>query len=601
MTCIFPGLVVSQSFGPTLPRFTGDWGPEYAVYTQKCIFMRLVSGDLRALWILDHELNVVVPHLDPADPDVIRNLYLGEGPSLSDAEAAEVDEQALKDLVDLGDLLGRHSPCFQPGYPHLSFQTFDAPQTERQARIMSFIRRLKADAYAVGEGYCFPQFITYEQYEKGSIEADNDEGDTISWRFFFMVNNFDFLGYNDHPEWSSLVLLVSSHEKHIVGVLDTVEGVTYEFEPRSRDIFPRALTLTCFLKSAISKRLNDGPTSDRAHCFREYHIGHYIWNELSTLGICLKPGRRLSVFVHYLCDEPLYPVDEVFPELASQVFRNVTDFELVRAAFIEKHNFFPYSTFKITTAFRERVLKIAERKSAALDAEIAARKDEGRKVVLIGLRLENRMWPEQFNGYKALIRALIADGGSYHIIFDGHNYIGNDSTALMNSHMETVIKGEKSIAEIEKEKVEKFLAWYRSELSSLKRRGVLSVADSPPVTIESIVPCPVSDSIIAALRCDYFITHWGAGLAKYKWLANGRGGVFSSRSVINYKYDVRIYDTELYLEDALALDFMPSEKAQILPSNDASLLRFEGADRENFTIKPKDFADWAVERIKSIA
>jgi hypothetical protein len=562
--------------------------------------MRLANGNLRALWILDHELNVVVPHLDPADPEVIRNLYLGEGPSLSDAEAAEVDEQALKDLVELGDLLGRHSPCFQPGYPHPSFQTFDAPQTERQARIMSFIRRLREDAYAVGEGCCFPQFITYEQYEKGSIEANNGEGDTISWRFFFMINNFDCLGYNDHPEWSSLVLLVSSHEKHIVGVLDTVEGVTYEFEPRTRDILPRALTLTCFLKSVISKRLKDGTSSDRAHCFREYHIGHYIWNELSTVGICLKPGRRLSVFVHALCDEPLYPVDEVFPELAGQVYRKVTDFELVRAALIENHNFFPYSTFKITTAFRKRILKIAEKKSAALDAQIAARKAEGRRVVLIGLRLENRMWPEQFNGYKALIRALMADGGRYHIIFDGHNYIGNDSAALMNSHMETVIKGEKTIAEIEKQKVKKLLAWYGSELRSLNKRGALGAMDVPPVTVQSLVPCPVGDSIIAALRCDYFITHWGAGLAKYKWLTNSRGGVFSSHDVIKYKYDVRIYDSEIYLEDAVALDFMPPEKAQALVSDEASLLRFEGKDRENFTIKPKDFAEWAVERIKSI-
>lgn len=597
LVCNFSSFTVKKDFGATLPAFVGAWTPQFAVHAPKCIFLMLTDGVSQAVWVLDHDLNLLMHDIASADPESLKNVFMGDLPLAGQADADSVDVDILKDLIGLGDLIGFHGSCFVPGYQHKFIAAGAQPGTERQAAILPMVQRVRDTAAASGEG-CFPQTISYAQYEKGAIEVDDEQGDAVAWRTFVMLGNFGYLGYNDSPKWSGLVLVVSGHVKHIVGVLDMVEGVMYEFTPTSHHILPRALTWSRLLQGGLIQRMKDPVTGARAHCFRENHIGHYIWNELSTVGVCLKPGRDLSVFVHVLCDEPLYPVDEVFEEVKTSVHRGITDFDLVKAALIDKFNFFPFSTFKVTTNFRERVLRIAEKKSEAFDAELAALKAQGRTIVLIGLRLENRMWPGQFEGYKAFVKRLWAEGGKYHIIFDGHNYLRDNARAFMNSHMETLLPGGKTIVDVEMEKIDEFNAWYQAEVKATKKKQPFWKKEEPAVTVKSLVPCSVGDSIIAALRSDYFLTHWGAGLAKYKWLTNARGGVFSSYNIMTYKGDIRIYDTEPYLQDAIELDFLPAEKARDSAGEDASLLKFEGPERGNFSIDPEVFADWAVGLIK---
>jgi hypothetical protein len=584
LKCDFESFVLEQNFGSGLPRIDAPWVVLFAVYTPKCVFLFLGDEDKRAVWILSHALELLIHDLITADAEDLKSLLLVDGGVYGEAHRLGAD--GLSDLIALGDHLSGQASCFSHLYNQKFISLADVPGTERQAQVMSIAHRLRDQSHAAGEGI-FQHRTSLAQYEAGEISVPDNQGGDISWSLFIMVGNFGLLAYNQHPEWSGLVLIVSEHVKQVVGVFDAVEGVVYEFTPLARHFWPRATAWTGLLRGMISARLNDGPSNGRAHCLRENHIGHYVWNELSTIAVCHSTGKDISVFTHILCNEPLYPVDEVFPELKGSVFRGCSDTDLVRASLVDGFNFFPYTAFRVTKDFRKRVLGLAEHRSATLDAELQALKAAGTTIILIGLRLENRMWPEQFEGYQSLIERLLADGGRYHVIFDGHNYLRDeDRESFMVSHMETALANGKTIVDIEREKIAEILAWFDAQNTGDR------------VTLRSLVPCSVSDSIIAALRSDYFITHWGAGLAKYKWLTNASGAVFSSRDVLLNKADIRIYDVDTYLEDAVALDFIDPDLVHDIVEEDASLVKPVGPARGNFHIDPRDFAQWAMQQLK---
>ena len=64
--------------------------------------------------------------------------------------------------------------------------------------------------------------------------------------------------------------------------------------------------------------------------------------------------------------------------------------------------------------------------------------------------------------------------------------------------------------------------------------------------------CPIS----GLAQSLFFISPWGAGLAKYRWAANKPGVVVSSRWVLQNKGDLHIYDSEKYMERPTEIRFI---------------------------------------------
>ena len=92
-----------------------------------------------------------------------------------------------------------------------------------------------------------------------------------------------------------------------------------------------------------------------------------------------------------------------------------------------------------------------------------------------------------------------------------------------------------------------------------KERQIAERLKSQNDNVISLIGEDVTESIAWTETCDLFVSPWGAGLAKYKWVNNIKGVVFSSKCVLEEKNDLRIYDTPEYRELAVADIWYPSE------------------------------------------
>ncbi len=128
-------------------------------------------------------------------------------------------------------------------------------------------------------------------------------------------------------------------------------------------------------------------------------------------------------------------------------------------------------------------------------------------------------------------------------------------------------------------------------IDALRRR----VADIANVDLLPLVPCSMGASLVAALHTDLFVTHFGAGLAKYKWVANAPGCVISSRSVLSGKDDLRIYDTEIFRENVSACFYFPAERVTDLDTSSNALHVPGSREREDFDLDLEEFARFVEE------
>ena len=74
----------------------------------------------------------------------------------------------------------------------------------------------------------------------------------------------------------------------------------------------------------------------------------------------------------------------------------------------------------------------------------------------------------------------------------------------------------------------------------------------------SLIGESVNHSLVWGEIADCFVSPWGAGLAKYKWVNNIKGVVFSSKCVLEEKNDLHIYDDDRYRELAVKDIWLPA-------------------------------------------
>jgi hypothetical protein len=311
--------------------------------------------------------------------------------------------------------------------------------------------------------------------------------------------------------------------------------------------------------------------------FRENHIGHYIWNELSMVHLLKSLHREVHAFLYSSCNEPVFSVEEVFPDMAGKVVRHTSNLDHLKASIVDGVEFFPFMSFHIDAPFAKRLADL----SIAAEAEFDAEMRDTRKtsfILLIGLRLENRSWIAQKDGYIALMDALSTLDHDITVLFDGHNFHDPKARTFIRSHQEHHAD-ENAIPEIVRREIE-----IVDEVMTHVR-----AKKYPNLHVINLIPCSVARSIVAALNCDYLITHWGAGLAKYKWVANAEGCIISSRSVLESKGDLRIYDSTEFLENATPFYYYPADRIVDVGAH-THMIAIADHDRNDFDVDKALFA-----------
>ncbi|WP_091737965.1 hypothetical protein [Phenylobacterium immobile] len=318
----------------------------------------------------------------------------------------------------------------------------------------------------------------------------------------------------------------------------------------------------------------------------EYHIGHYLWNELSSIENVRKacdPALIAHIYVAGTQAEHYGDLEVLYPDWQGRVVRGATAADWLLSAFRDQEaSFRPAGKF-IPASLADRIVGMSMTSEApmvqALDdlAKSLTGGAPGEPLrLMIGLRVENRCWLRQGEGYVALAQLLAKAGRKAVFVFDGHN-VGGTARPILSA-TEGLKTGTES-AEAHSLQVERGIV-------DQFREAIWPLADQ--IACFDTLGRPVSASIAACRWTDGFITHWGAGLAKFKWIVNARGLVFTSNHA-STKNDFLLYDLPNVREAAIGSDYFP--QSLVTDTDEKSELMNGRNFSGNFDIDPQAFAE----------
>ncbi len=279
------------------------------------------------------------------------------------------------------------------------------------------------------------------------------------------------------------------------------------------------------------------------------HIGHQLWNELSGIDRLLQAAPMLQVegalpewiVLNAEEDIELYgPLEQLFPALQGRVNRTLPDVTaLIRHGYEQGIMMLRVTREHVSRRLRERILADA-RASAAAGSALARLPEQGRPVILLGLRVENRTLVDLGGFLERLVGFIAEHFPDAAIVLDGHNSRGKDGRTI-ESHGES--RAARSPLQVERQLAER--------LRQRFQHGAAMLVDT--------IGQPIAASLVWAERCDCFVSVWGASLAKYRWVCNKPGYVLTSRHNLGHRADLHIYDASSFTESPTPLCFIPPE------------------------------------------
>jgi hypothetical protein len=307
-------------------------------------------------------------------------------------------------------------------------------------------------------------------------------------------------------------------------------------------------------------------------CYSYYHLGHHLWNELTGIHAVLQqipPDALPPIFVAQPQQTEMYgKLDRLFPQLAGRIDRTVGPVEkladlLYRGGYLHLR---PTGSL-VSRDLAGRIMDFAERQPGLT---VHKRQYDGLKatsyrIVTLGLRVENRTVVDLPRFCIELISLLRRELGRVAVIVDGHNSADADSGAY-KSH-------EQHLATRQPIDVER-------EIVSLLERHF---AADPAVVIIPTVGHSIGISVFWCRRSEFFVTPWGAGLAKYRWVCNLPGLVVTNRYLLLHPSDeIHLYDSPRYIEAPAPIWFIGPETVEDMP--DAELVIPDPRGRANFRV-----------------
>ncbi len=386
-------------------------------------------------------------------------------------------------------------------------------------------------------------------------------------------------------DWSSgldIFVLATEHLSRMAGLYVPAHGLAISLAGDQKRLllqhFPalgrRLLRhLADFAESLLAARAQPASPARFAVFLRGWtsaHLGHQLWNELTAIDAlvgALPPDRLPEWLVPGLPGEVEFygPIDALFPEIAGRVRRGFADQRaLIAYAYESRLILFRATRERVGVRLRRRVTAHAARGAPALPPR-------GR-TVLVGLRVENRTVTD----LEALCALVIEEAVRWQageappvtVVFDGHNARGAvRSDETIGSHREGIAS-------------QSPLAVERAVVAALRQRFA-----GQPVALLDTLGEPMAVSLAWAQACDGFVALWGAGLAKYRWVANKPGLVVTSRWNLENKGDLHIYDAAIHMDDPTPLAYVRSDTVRDLP--DAPMLvPLDDPTHHNFAFDP---------------
>ena len=283
----------------------------------------------------------------------------------------------------------------------------------------------------------------------------------------------------------------------------------------------------------------DGQRKEIILTYHHNHLGHHLWQELTGVNGLIEHlnGANLPrLFVFDPRNSEMYGrYEDIFPELAGQVDRSCENLRALKSHIYRNHlcPIVPTMSY-VAAGLRRRICSYAESSPAcAIDrdtlTDIRARKEV---VVLFGLRVENRTLIDLEYFITRLIEHFQALDCRVTLVIDGHNgRDGQTGEHVFSSHREW--EAHERPIDVERRIVSNLQARFRE--SSIR--------------IIDLIGAPVQRSVFWAVNCAFFIAPWGAGLAKYRWVANQHGLILAGHHYITRVYDLHIYSSGHYMEE----------------------------------------------------
>lgn len=487
-----------------------------------------------------------------------------------------------KDLIDLVDALAEtpiagHNLRITPG-----------SDLDSALVILDGINSIEANPPSI-----FKETISLEAMRNGNLQTKKADSTNIVLDRFLPLKHFRHVAFSSRPE-EGICTIFMGYNKLVQFIYDvSTDKIFGREDPIEAGIDARDLAritawwlvIRCLLQSANSADVTIGVM------LQENHIAHYVWNELSVVDDLLKRGRKIEIYTTPQCTEPVALIEDVFPELSGHVTRHVSGSSTILMATISGNvAFLPFASQRVSRSLSERIA-IAAQKLEPQYYQWLMQKRRTTTIIQIGLRVENRTWIRQVEGYKALIKLLgTVTDRSFVVVFDGHNYLPGKSDQFVSSLCEnqTGHEGLPPTIREEKHMVAAILS-FRSE------------NDIKNVEIIDDIPCSMSRSLSAALAAHFVITYFGAGLTKYKWVANAPTLILSSNKTLSDKFDLRIFDTDEFREGVSPAEFYPAEEiTDVGLETNLVNIPFVSHYRSDFDLDPLRFAEHALRRILQI-
>lgn len=264
------------------------------------------------------------------------------------------------------------------------------------------------------------------------------------------------------------------------------------------------------------------------------HIGHQLWNELTGIDRLLQETALNGAIEWIVPDggtpiEFYGPVDQLFPQLCGSVRRGFRDVAHETRFIYENSRLAVRITREFVSAgLRDRVLSFATSSAPMMVHRGHAALAGDRPLVLLGLRVENRTLVNLAAFYARLVAVIRCAFPATCFLVDGHNVAGSKGHKY-KSHGE---RAEETDAAVEAER-------------NIVRELTARFGDS---TITSAIGLTVPENLRLINRCCFFVSLWGAGLAKYRWVCNKPGFVLSNSWNLLQRSDLHIYDLPQFLE-----------------------------------------------------
>lgn len=585
--------------GPNLPTIQPGWSASSIARTSLGVVLMQLQheGGQSALWYLDESLRFIAPNLDlvPEGPrQELIALYtqsymkvwrgvVGAGETIEPSFAAH----------PILSLVGAPRDEFLKTYSGeqvsqtLYWETDGAPAALRVKDADGEPADLDIERISQVLRYSTLSIITsaINQGAPIRIPALASQGD-VSCQGGFALTANTFLYRFVEPQRKLSYIVIASHlYNRVIGVYFPDSGLMIYKSADDRNFLENSdpgkpIILALMLEVAahphqIADYLRAVKPNSFAFVYCHHHLGHHLWNDLTGVDYIQEKTVDGDSWVAYVLgaqqSEMYGKLDDLFPKFQGRVRRDVPNLEAYKLEFYRTGRIPVAPTgFRVTQTLRDAIVDWNKRDpDYALERAVHDRlRASGTPIVLIGLRVENRTLVNMEEFCVELIDGLVQRYGSVAIVLDGHNMASVDGKPVVfTSHMQGVAK----VAPIAVE---------RDIVRSLQDRY-----SGTNVEIIDLIGATMTRSIYWSCNCDYFVTPWGAGLAKYRWVANKEGVVLLNLSYHEHKYDRHIYFDDRTMENSGEYYYLPAEYIEDVVDAEVNINVPDGR-RNNYKVKP---------------